>query len=71
MKTFRDYLRSYFSKPNSLTINEVAELVGIHRVSLSRIVNGHAEPTLPHAAAIAEATGTRLSRILKKSELSA
>jgi len=68
MQTFRDYLSSYFKKSGALTLNEVAREAGIHRVHLSRILHGHSEPTLPVAEAIAAATGSRLSRILKKSE---
>lgn len=48
-------------------IAEIAERAGISRVYLSRIINGHATPTLDIAAQIAEAVKIPLPALLKKS----
>lgn len=67
MKLFQDYLAAYFAKPGSLSQGEVADKAGIHRVNLNRIINGKQIPSLPHAEAIASATGSTLASILRKS----
>lgn len=48
-------------------IEETANRAGISRVYLSRIINGHATPTLDIAAKIAEALKKPLPALLKKS----
>lgn len=67
MQAFTDYLTDYFSKADALSQGQVARKAGIHRVNLNRIVNGHQVPSLTTAEAIAAATGSTLSKILKKS----
>jgi len=65
---FRNYLKEFFSRPGAPSQSVVAERAGITRENLNRIVNGHQKPILDNAEAIALATGTTLSRILKNSE---
>ena len=48
-------------------IQEIADSAGLSRVFLSRIINGHAVPTLDVAARIAKAAKMQLSDMLKKS----
>jgi DNA-binding XRE family transcriptional regulator len=64
----RDHLKALFAQPGAPTQSEVAKRAGITRENLNRIINGRQRPTLDHAAAIALATGTTLSRILRNSE---
>lgn len=67
MSAFRAYLRDYFARPGAPSQGEVARRAGLSRVQLNRIVQGHSVPTLPTAEALAIATGSTLSRILKTS----
>lgn len=48
-------------------IQEIADKANLSRVFLSRIINGHAVPTLDVAARIADAAKMPLSGLLKKS----
>lgn len=48
-------------------IQEIADEAKLSRVFLSRIINGHAVPTLDVAARIAKAAKMPLSDMLKKS----
>jgi DNA-binding XRE family transcriptional regulator len=64
----RKHLKAFFARPGAPTQAEVAKLAGITRENLNRIINGRQKPMLDNAAAIALATGTTLSRILRNSE---
>ena len=48
-------------------IQEIAEKAGLSRVYLSRVINGHAVPTIDVAARIADALGAPLGELLEKS----
>lgn len=47
-------------------VQEVADAANLSRVYVSRIINGHAIPTLDVAARIAEALGKSLAEMLQK-----
>lgn len=47
-------------------VQEVADAAKLSRVYVSRIINGHAIPTLDVAARIAEALGKTLAEMLQK-----
>lgn len=64
-EVFRENLATYCEEHG--TIQELADAARLSRVYLSRIINGHATPTLDVAARIAEAMKTPLSALLKKS----
>lgn len=68
MSVFQNYLTEYFDRAGAPSQSEIAARAGISRVNLNRILNGHVVPSLLTAEAIATATGSTLSRILKKSE---
>ncbi len=66
MDAFQQYLEGFFICGNSPSQGKVADLAGVSRVALNRIIKGHAKPSLDTAERIAKATGTTLANILRK-----
>jgi transcriptional regulator with XRE-family HTH domain len=44
-------------KQDKISITELSRRTGIHRVQLSRILNGHSEPTVANLRSISRALG--------------
>ena len=53
---FRDNLRAWLDR-GELTITRLAELAGVHRVTIHKILSGEIEPSLSLCEKIAEKTG--------------
>ena len=68
MSSLQKYLVEFFAKPNAPTQREIADKARVSRVFLNKIVRGHSSPSIPIAERIADATGKKLSAILKKYE---
>ncbi len=54
-------------KRNNSTIEELAKRAGVSNVTLSRIFNGHCEPSYKTLEALSEATNLSFNELLKKS----
>jgi len=66
MNELQKHLADYFNRGDSPSQQVVADSAGISRIALNRILHGHQQPSLSTAENIATATGTTLSKILRK-----
>lgn len=56
------------AKEKGITLNEIADKVGIAQPSISRIVNGHMNPTINTLEKISDALGVDISDLFKREE---
>jgi transcriptional regulator with XRE-family HTH domain len=56
------------AKEKGITLNEIAEKVGITQPSISRIVNGRINPTLDTLEKIADSLGVGITELFKREE---
>ena len=56
------------AKEKGITLNEIAEKVGITQPSISRIVNGRMNPTLDTLEKIADSLGVCISELFKRED---
>lgn len=56
------------AKEKGITLNEIAEKVGITQPSISRIVNGRMNPTLDTLEKIADSLGVGITELFKRED---
>jgi transcriptional regulator with XRE-family HTH domain len=64
LENFRENLRKRCERQR-ISQRDLADKAGVHFTTVSRVLMGHIEPSVPLAEQLAEATGISLEKILR------